>query len=299
MDAPVRKASRAGSWYPGSARECAAEIGRLLRARRALAEPEGEIVAAVVPHAGWAFSGATAALVFSTLARSARPETRVLFGAVHTAAVTRPAVWAEGEWETPLGAVGVDAELAAAMIDEAPGALAADPAAHRGEHSIEVQVPMVRFFLPEARIVPVAVPPEADAPAVGEAAARAVERLGRRAGAVASTDLTHYGMNFYGWAPAGEGAEALAWVKGKNDRAMIERILALDAAGVLEEARASRSACGPGAVAAAGGFARARGADRGTLLDYVTSYEVESRPGPPSDFVGYAGIVLERAREKG
>ncbi|MBE7463306.1 MAG: AmmeMemoRadiSam system protein B [Planctomycetes bacterium] len=292
----VRPHYRAGSFYPGSVPECA----KLLEAcRREEAELPAEILGkavygGIVPHAGWIYSGPTALLVWDALQQSATPpETVLIFATAHRSDVDVPSLQREGAWKIPGAEVAIDAELAAACLGEAgPERLIDRPEAHAGDHAIEVQLPMFRQALPEARFVPVAVPHDCDGEALGLAAARAVAQLKRSAVALASTDLTHYGPNYYGFAPQGVGAAAHAWSKDVNDRAFLDRALALDARGAVEAGESDASACGPQAAAAAIAFARARGASRGVLLEHKTSYERRPSVGAPSDFVGYAAVVF-------
>jgi len=143
------------------------------------------------------------------------PETFVLFGAVHGRGVRRPAVYPGGAWATPLGPAPVDAELARAVLEEGGGLLEASEEAHEGEHSLEVLVPFLLARFPRARVLPVLVPPGAGAAEAGAAAARAAHRLGRRAGYLGSSDLTHYG-EAYGFVPRGAGPAALRWSKDYN-----------------------------------------------------------------------------------
>jgi len=153
-----------------------------------------------------------------------------------------------------------------------------------------VLVPFVQALSGNIKILPIAVPPVEESIAVGELVGRAAENKSELV-AVASTDLTHYGEDYYGWAPKGAGVEALNWVKNVNDKAVIDAMLEMDPEKVMETARIGRSACGAGAVAAVISFAKALGADSSELLHYTTSYDV--RPdGAPSDFVGYAGVLF-------
>jgi AmmeMemoRadiSam system protein B len=194
----------------------------------------------------------------------------------------------------PSGDVPIDEELAAAMLDEgrARRCLVEQPSAHSGDHAIEVQLPFLIEMLSGTRFVPVAMPHTEDGPAAGEATARAVKRLGRRAVALASTDLTHYGANYYGWAPKGNGREAHRWSKDVNDRRYIDHLVALDAQGAYAAGEADGSACGPAAGAAAAAFAKAFGATKGVLLEHITSWERAKCEGEPTDFVGYAAMVF-------
>jgi AmmeMemoRadiSam system protein B len=107
---------------------------------------------------------------------------------------------------------------------------------------------------------------------------------------IGSTDLTHYGPAF-SFTPQGTGAQGMTWAKEVNDRRMIQRMLALDAASILPEAASHQNACGAGAVAATLAAARCLGADRAALLEHTTSREVTG-DASAQDAVGYAGIVF-------
>lgn len=267
--------------------------------------PEGAParVAAAVPHAGWRFSGGVAARTLKTLADStpaidataidatgadASPGTVVLLGAVHRSLLEKAAVYPSGQWQTPLGSLDVDAALAERIVAELGDLAELDRASHDGEHSIEVQMPMVHELFPGSRVVPILVPPRREAVAFGAGLAEVLQ--GTSARVVATTDLTHYG-SVYGFAPAGAGREAHAWMI-ENDRRIIERALALKAEDVLVEAEEHGNACGPGALAAALAFARARGVREGHLVEHTDSYRVEPRGEPFRMAVGYAGMVF-------
>ncbi len=250
----------------------------------ALENPRG----GVAPHAGWFFSGRTAARVFAALAAHAPDTATIVFlGAVHRCAYESPRVDAADAWDTPLGPVGVDAELIGELRDARIG-IVEEAQAHTGEHSIEVSMPFVKHFFPGARVVPIACPPFADAATFGETLGTL---LGTRpALVVASTDLTHYGED-YGFAPAGSEPErALRFVR-ENDERMLALVRALRADAILAEARTNQNSCGSGALCAAVAAAKARGARSGVLIEYRTSYD--SLPErPAARIVGYGGLVL-------
>ncbi len=295
-----RQATVAGMFYPASEAACRREVAAYLRA----AEPdvsdadadevEEPIRGGLVPHAGWTYSGLTAAHVYAALAAQDAPDTVIIFGAVHTWGVSRPSVYPEGSWQTPLGPLGVDAELADGLVAAASGEVAASAGAHADEHSIEVQLPFVRFIYPQVRILPVAVPPGANAGRVGEWAAAAARSLGRRVVALGSTDLTHYGPR-YGIAPAGVGEAGLHWTRD-NDARILDLAVQMQSDHVAAEARGHHNACGPGAVAATIRCAAALGATHGRLLYYTTSYDVMPE-GTPTDLVGYSAVIYTQCLE--
>lgn len=285
----VRKAVRAGALYPATAAGIKSEVDTMMKDMEETDLPSVTAVAAVTPHAGWAFSGRIALKTIKLLLDRSEARTVVLFGAVHMWGVPLPTISGADFWETPLGTVPVDSELRDAVAGSGLP-VQVDEHAHAGEHSIEVLLPFVQAFSGRVSILPVAVPVTEDAEALGKGLGGMV---GPEEGvvALASTDLTHYGPDFYGWAPKGTGREALEWVKEKNDAGIIDLMLRMKSGEIITEAQHSRSACGPGAVAAAVAFAEASGASKGVLVDYATSYDVKPY-GEPTDFVGYAGVVF-------
>ena len=278
----------AGMFYPAEPERCEAELARLLDSSRRTV-PEGRYFAGLVPHAGWTFSGPTAAKTFAALAASGTPDSLVILGAVHVWGVTRAALFPSGSWVTPLGPVQVDQALAERIRAEGGGLIVDNARAHAEEHSIEVQLPFVRYLFPQAAIVPLMVPPSQDAAAVGEAVARAVRPRGGAVYILGSSDLTHYGPR-YGFAPRGIGPGALTWAH-ESDRRLLEEVVQMRADAALERALEDRSACGGGAIAALVAAARSLGATKGVILEQTTSHDVHPM-GAPSDFVGYAAVVF-------
>lgn len=292
----VRQPFRAGSFYPAERAECEAELSRCLAAAPAPKEREKagtrRCVAAIAPHAAWSFSGRTAAHTFASLAAIVpSPRTVVVVGAVHVSGVYRASLMTTGAWKTPLGEIEIDSALAAAIRKRDPNLIADDAWVHRVEHSIEVLLPFVQKVFPAARFVPLMVPPLRESSRVGLALAEAISSIDEPVAVIGSTDLTHYGEDSYGFAPAGSGFESLEWVKQENDRRMIDLMLRMRSDDVVEEARLHHNACGAGAIAATMVAAKALGAKKGQLLHYTTSYD-ERPEGPPRDFVGYSSVVF-------
>lgn len=249
------------------------------------------VKAGVVPHAGWVYSGKTAAYVFTAIQSISQPETMVLFGTVHnTGFVKRSSIYSKGAWSTPVGEVEVDNKLAGEILESMPELIVDNPHGHDGEHSIEVQVPFIKTLFPNTKIVPIAIMPDSQAVDIGKAIADLVQKNAEKEiCVVGTTDLTHYGLN-YDFMPAGSGNDALNWMHD-NDKAIIDLALELKADSIIKEAQNNHNACGPGALAASIAYAEKMGARRGRLLEYTTSYEVR----PENDFsmgVGYAGIIF-------
>lgn len=299
---PVRTPAVAGQFYPQSTQQCRAEVEQCLsRADSAGSPPVPagfEAVGGIAPHAGWICSGAVAGEVIRVLASSGRPdrpvETFVVFGAAHQRMATPAAVYDRGAWETPLGQVAVDEELAERVVRAAPG-MSADVEVHQFEHSIEVEVPFIQYLAPAARILPILVPPSHVAVEVGRVAAQAAGALGRGVVFLGSTDLTHYGPR-YGFAPEGVGPEGIRWAKEVNDRRLLERIARFALSEIVPEVAEHHNACGPGAIAATLAASQVMGATAAHVLQHTNSNEVLcGRYGEMNDAVGYAGVVLGRA----
>lgn len=285
---PTRFPSVAGMFYPSDEASCRRQVEECLRAAEPV-EVRGTVLGGVVPHAGWSYSGATAGRVFAAMREQDPPETIVLFGAVHGWGVVGASAYGSGGWRTPLGDLLIDEELAEAAVRASKGLIADEPSAHSAEHSIEVQLPFVKHLFPDARIFPIAMPPSSDAHQIGRVVARVVRELGRDAPAIGSSDLTHYGPR-YGFAPVGTGDQALQWTR-ENDKRLLNLVVQMREADIIDEAGSHRNACGAGAIAAAVGYASELGATQGLLLHYATSHDVMPL-GRPTDMVGYGAVIF-------
>jgi len=289
----VREPIAAGRFYDAQPERCRSELRQLLGTSIPGGAPcDKKIVAGLVPHAGWMCSGAVAAQVYQTLAAANSPATVVVFGGVHRHRGRQAAMFAEGQWETPLGPVEIDARLAERVMGHT-NLVVNDPYAHEGEHSIEVQMPFLRYLFPEAKILPIMVPPGSTADEVGEAVARTLTTYNYDALIVGTTDLTHYGPN-YGFTPEGVGADGNEWAKNVNDARFVDLVCAMQADSVVAEAREHKNACSSGAVAATIAAAKKLGATEGVVLEHTSSSEVLSQKmgTPQNDSVGYVGIVF-------
>ena len=288
-----RKPIVAGQFYPGQYDSCVDEINEYLEAKTLSESLPETIVAGIVPHAGWTFSGSLAALVFSAIKQQhEKVHTFVVFGATHGYFGQSPAVYEIGNWITPLGEVAVDEELADAVLSS--GAAISDPRAHISEHSIEVQIPFIQYLFAGAKILPILVPPRQQAVALGTSVGDIISRQeDRKIVCIGSTDLTHYGPR-YGFTPMGTGKEALRWADSVNDKEFIDLALKLDPQGLLTSAAENCNACGPGAAAAAVAAAKKLGSERGLLLAHTNSNEVMLRKmgNTSADSVGYAAIIF-------
>ncbi|MBN1436343.1 MAG: AmmeMemoRadiSam system protein B [Sedimentisphaerales bacterium] len=289
----VRPPAVAGQFYDASADACKAQISQMAKKRPL---PDGipdSILAAVVPHAGWVFSGDLAAMTIAAIAKRQKVDTFIVMGAVHTVRSNFGILYDKGAWKSPLGEIEIDPETVRSIIGQNCPLIQADRNAHQREHSIEVLVPMIQHFFPESKIVPIMVPPVDDAHEIGKVIGQAIASLDKKIVCLASTDLTHYGPS-YGYTPMGTGAEAVRWAKDTNDKYFIDMALSMRADTLVESAQMYHNACGAGAVAAAVAAANELGAEKSLLLAHTTSAEVmaERFGREADDSVGYAAIVF-------
>lgn len=244
--------------------------------------------AAMAPHAGWYFSGYTAALAVSSLDRDA--ETVAVIGG-HLGG-DMPILLAEEDGvKTPFGTMLIDGELRDEFRKQASAGVNSVRADRYQDNTVEVLLPMVHYFFPRAELLWLRFPAELSSYEAGKLLAETARGLGRRIAVLASTDLTHYGTN-YGFSPRGRGKAALDWVKKVNDAAFIEAVLAGEPSRVLKRAEEDFSACSAGAVL--GALGACRGTTNSRLLDYRTSADADGGDEVPDSFVGYAAIAFGR-----
>jgi AmmeMemoRadiSam system protein B len=262
---PIRSPAVAGRFYPADARELAREVGRFL------GTPAGAPArGAVVPHAGYVYSGKVAGATFRRLEV---PQRVVIMGPNHTGRGVPISVMRAGTFVIPGADVPIDTELADAILAGVPGARA-DMRAHEREHSLEVELPFLVALRPDVRIVPIVLGgiDGVQAAAVGASLARI---LPDDVLVIASSDMSHYIPH----------DDAVA-----RDRLAIDRLLTVDAIGLYDICeRADITMCGVLPATALLAYARARGSVAAELVKYATSGEAF---GAYDSVVGYAGVVI-------
>ncbi len=268
-----RQPSVAGQFYPGTEASLRKEVQRLIGMGKGGAKEKA--IGIVSPHAGYIYSGAVAGCVFSSIEI---PETIIILGPNHTGIGTKFSLFKEGIWNTPLGDVEIDNELAEIILKKCKF-LREDSKAHMREHSLEVQLPFMQYLKgADFKIVPMVLSAyNLDAyQDIGNSIASAIKQLKKEALIVASSDMTHYEDQ--------KSAE-------RKDKIAIEAILNLDEIQLINKVEALNiSMCGyiPAAVMLIA--AKGLGAKQARLIKYQTSGDAT---GDYSAVVGYAGIVVK------
>jgi len=268
----LRHPAVAGRFYPGNPDELRTEALDYLSRASSTKQPL-RALGCIAPHAGYMYSGHVAGAVF---ARLEVPRRCIVLCPNHTGQGRPLAMMSEGAWQTPLGDVPLDAELAAALKQRFP-ALQENAAAHRAEHAAEVELPFLLLRQPQLSFVPIA---------LGTGQFEILEQLGTALAdviaaqsdpvlIVASSDMNHY--------------ESDAVTRVKDHRA-IERILTLDPRGLFDVVTQQNiSMCGFGPAVAMLTAARQLGAKSAELVKYATSGDIS---GDRNMVVGYAGVVV-------
>ncbi|KUG28850.1 hypothetical protein ASZ90_001275 [hydrocarbon metagenome] len=260
----------AGQFYPAGpslAKDVAAFLGLAGSPR------EEPTILAMVPHAGYVYSGAVAG---KTLGLARLADTVILLGPNHTGRGRRLAVWPDGRWDVPGGGLSVDEELARALL-AADTRLAEDYEAHLGEHSLEVIVPFLRGINPATRIVPIVVA-EYNPTVLADVAvsmAGVVKSWPGPVSIVVSSDMSHYVSH-----DTAKSLDALA----------LAEIAALRPMGLFSVVRdRGITMCGVLPMTLALFLARELGARTAEVAAYATSGEVS---GDMRHVVGYAGVLV-------
>lgn len=251
-----------GTFYPSVKSELAKFIEEAIGNADVKAGPGPAIKAIVAPHAGYVYSGRIAAYSYKALMEShkhEKPETAIIMGPNHTGLGDPIAVSME-DWATPFGVVKNNNELSRAIIDSSRY-ISEDESAHSEEHSIEVQLPFLKYLFPETSACFICLGDQSlDASKMlSKAIISAAKASGKRIVVIASSDFDHY-------EPAGIAKE-----KDSKLLAAIEKLDTIEFNNAVFETQ--DSACGIGPIMAAMEYSKANGVSKGTLLKYGNSGE--------------------------
>ncbi|MDR3203595.1 MAG: AmmeMemoRadiSam system protein B [Deltaproteobacteria bacterium] len=280
--AKTRKTELAGTWYPATAK-AAVEAIDSWRPYIELSSGQGSVLCAIIPHAGWYFSGRLAARAILEASQSfgpQGPELVVVLGG-HLPLDGEIVAFGEKAWETPFGPLELDFSLNDLLIGKL------SPLIWKGgthDNTIEVQMPLVKNFCPKAKAWALRVPPGEKALLLGQVLVNLAQNRPGGVLILASTDLTHYG-EAYGFAPAGRGIEGKNYQKN-NDLAFIKVALEPNPSAMMFIGENKRAACSSGAAAAAATAANLL-KTKARLIDHYCSSDI--LPGEQS--VGYAAIL--------
>jgi AmmeMemoRadiSam system protein B len=275
----IRQPAAAGTFYSYDAETLKKQISESFSHRLG---PKGfkkqDFIAAIVPHAGYIYSGPVAAWVYSRIEKA----NYIIFGPNHTGIGPQFSLMKSGLWKTPFGEVAIQDEVAEKILKECK-IVEHDVMAHQHEHSIEVQLPFLQYrYDGNFKFVPIVILNEfaddlllEDCRLVGKAIANVIKKEKEKWIILASSDFSHY---------------VPQKMAKKVDLSLIEEIKKLDEKRFFEKiAEKNASVCGFGGIASTIVAAKELGAKKAELLKYATSGDVT---GEISSVVGYASIII-------
>jgi AmmeMemoRadiSam system protein B len=275
----IRQPAAAGTFYSYDAESLKKQISESFSHKLG---PKGfkkqDFIAAIVPHAGYIYSGPVAAWVYSRIERA----NYVIFGPNHTGIGAQFALMRSGLWKTPLGEVVIQDEVAEKILKECK-IVEHDVLAHQHEHSIEVQLPFLQYrYGGDFKFVPIVILNEfaddlllENCRLIGKAVANVIKKEKEKWIILASSDFSHY-------VPQKTAKKA--------DLSLIEEIKKLDEKRFFEKiVEKNASVCGFGGIASAMVAAKELGAKKAELLKYATSGDVT---GEVNSVVGYASVII-------
>jgi hypothetical protein len=267
----LRKPQVAGQFYSASSAGLKTEVELLLKKQPV----KKEVIACLLPHAGYMYSGKVAGAVVSLIEIK---EKIIIIGPNHTGYGKDFGIMTQGAWQMPFGDVPIDSQLAKALLQKS-SYLEEDSLSHAHEHSLEVELPFLQYFRHDFAIVPITFS-AADLKAykgIGKEIAECIKELNleKRVLIIASSDMTHYEPQ--------NSAE-------KKDKQAIEAILELDENKLWETVnKLNISMCGYAPAIAMISASKLLGAKKGELIAYQTSGDVT---GDYTSVVGYAGVII-------
>lgn len=237
---------------------------------------KSNIYGAVVPHAGYSYSGPVAAHAYYKIVENGFPETFVILCPNHTGIGSGISIFDKGKWSTPLGDVEIDEEFAKQLISNSH-IIDPDNSAHLREHSCEVHLPFLQYFSDNFKIVPIVMGMQdmETASEVAESIVKTIHELNRSVLIIASTDLTHYESKT---------------IAGEKDKLILDSIENMDEFDLLKSVEDNGvTMCGYGPTISTIISSRDLGAKKGEILKYATSGDIS---GDLDSVVGYCSAIF-------
>ena len=279
----VRKAAVAGSWYYSERDRLIKYLDELMAKAPEVKLP-GQVMALISPHAGYGYSGKAAAAGYKLL-RGKKIRRVVLLAVSHHAAFRGASIADVTHYETPLGLIPLDREAVKRL--RRCKVVNTVAAAHKKEHSLEMQLPLLQRVAPGFKLVPLLLSRMDEAGYV-ELAGALSEIVDRHTVVVASSDFTHRGLNYSYEVPAGPGTikERLA----RLDQGAIDHILKLGRKDLLDyKQRTGATICGLAPVAQLLALLQKFSGVKGSVVSRYTSGDVS---GDWASTVSYIDIAF-------
>lgn len=282
----TRTPAVAGQFYPSAKKELSEIVAQFL-SKAKKQNLNGKIIGLISPHAGYVFSGQTAAWAYKQI-EGKQIDTIVLIGSSHNYPVKGAALWTGGNFSTPLGEIAVDEQLTKELLSSK--IFQPNNNAHIPEHSLEVQIPFLQTVNKNFKIVAILINDERHYKDVAEIIAKTIVASKKSVLLVASTDMTHY--------PAKKDAETV-------DKNILDTIARFNPDELIQADKKWLSKgipelhctlCGLPAVLTVMEASKILGADKSAIINYSNS--AASVYGDANRVVGYGAVAFVRTSPK-
>lgn len=269
----LREPAVAGYFYPRDEKSLHKTINDFF-SRVVHDQDFGHIYGIIAPHAGYTYSGLTAAYAYKLIHRG-NYDTVVVLSPSHREYFNAISIYSGNAYKTPLGEIEVNQDLSEKLVKGSEYIMRGEEG-HRAEHALEVHLPFLQITLGKFRIVPI-VMGDQNNKLIDELADRLSEIVDEKTLIVASSDLSH----FYNAATA-----------EKLDGKIEERIKNYDYNGLWDDIKLKKSeACGGGLMVCLMKAMKKAGIDNSSVLYRCNSGDVS---GDYSEVVGYISAVFHK-----
>ena len=284
VESELRKPAVAGSFYAGDSKSLDMQIEKCFlhkigpgKIPSKMIKGERKIVGLISPHAGYMYSGPIAAHGFYKISLDGKPDTIIILGPNHRGFGADVSIMINGKWETPLGELEIDKDIAENILNNSK-IIKVDNKAHQFEHSIEVQLPFIQYiFNKDVKIIPICMTRQDINTDIEIARSICASVVNKNILIIASSDFTHYEPQEY--------AQNI-------DKQAIDAILEFDPKKLYDIIyRQNLTMCGPGPITTMLITCKYLGAKKVELLKYSTSGDIT---GMYNQVVGYASLVVYR-----
>jgi AmmeMemoRadiSam system protein B len=281
----LRRPAVAGSFYAGDSKSLNIQIENCFlnhigpgKIPMPNLKKENNIIGLVSPHAGYMYSGPVAACGFYKIALDGKPDTIIILGPNHRGFGQDISIMSEGSWQTPLGELEIDTEIAEKILDNSK-IIKTDKKAHQYEHSIEVQLPFIQYiFGNDIKFVPICMTHQDIDRDIEIAQSISSSVVNKNILIIASSDFTHYESQEYA---KNADKQAINAILEFNPKKLYDMIY-----------NQNLTMCGPGPITVMLIVCQTLGAKKAELLKYATSGDVS---GMVDQVVGYASIAVYKS----
>jgi MEMO1 family protein len=281
----IREPVVAGQFYPSNKDELTLVIKQSIN-KVIIKKNHNNILGAIIPHAGYMYSGSCAAHSYSMIKNNKdKIDVFIILGFSHSGYGNAEICLSQNDWKTPLGICQIDNEISNQLLNNNIATI--NENAHNYEHSIEVQLPFLQYLFKDFTIVPLSISSRCDFKKMGEKIANVIKNQNKKICVIASSDFTHYGPNFK-YVPFTDNIKENL---EKLDMGAIKFIKDLNSNGFIDYInQTSATICGQNPIALQIEIMKNLNAKKGELINYCTSGDLT---GDYSNSVSYVSLIFK------